>query len=45
MKKNMRKLLALLATVAMMLTVLPLGVLSASAEATNLITNGDFETR
>ena len=42
MKMNMRKLLALLATVAMMLAVLPLGTLFASA-AGNLIANGDFE--
>ena len=44
MKMNMRKLLALLATVAMLLTVLPLGALFSLAVGTNLVANGDFET-
>ena len=42
MKKNIRKVLALLAAVAMMLTVLPLGAL-VSADS-NPVKNGDFET-
>ena len=43
MKMNMRKCLALLATLAMMLSVLPMGTLFASAADVNLIANGDFE--
>ncbi len=44
MKKNIRKVLALLAAVAMMLTVLPLGTLVASADSANFIVNEDFES-
>ena len=45
MKMTMRKLLAILATLAIMCTVLPLGTLfSATADAANLFVNGDFET-
>ena len=45
MKMTMRKLLAILATLAMLCTVLPLGTLfSATADEANLFVNGDFET-
>lgn len=45
MKMTMRKLLAILATLAMLCTVLPLGTLfSAMADEANLFVNGDFET-
>ncbi len=44
MKKNIRKVLALLAAVAMMLTVLPLGTLVASADDKNMIVDGGFES-
>ena len=43
MKKNVSKILALLAVVAMLCSVLPMGAMVATA-ATNLITNGDFES-
>ena len=42
MKKNMRKLLALLVTVAMLCTVVPFGALVSAS--TNLVKNGDFES-
>ena len=45
MKMTMRKLLAVLATLAILCTVLPLGALfSAVADGDNLFVNGDFET-
>lgn len=45
MKMTMRKMLAVLATLAILCTVLPLGALfSAVADGDNLIVNGDFET-
>ena len=44
MKMTMRKLLAILATLAMLCTVLPLSTLfTASADEANLFVNGDFE--
>ena len=44
MKMTMRKMLAILATLAILCTVLPLGALfSAVADGDNLFVNGDFE--
>ncbi len=44
MQIKMRKVLALLACLAMLCTLLPLGVFTVSAATTNLVVNGDFET-
>ena len=45
MQIKMRKVLAVLACVAMLCTLLPLGVVSVAAEdASDFVTNGDFET-
>ncbi len=45
MQINVRKLLAVLAAVALLCTVLPLsGIVTLLAAGTNLVTNGDFES-
>lgn len=44
MQIKLRKVLALLSCLAMLCTLLPLGVLSVVAEDIELLTNGDFET-
>ena len=41
---KMRKILAVLACVAMLCTVLPLGALVSAASTDGFVTNGDFET-
>ena len=43
MKTNMRKLLALLVTIAMLCTTVPFGALVSAADG-NLVKNGDFES-
>ena len=45
MQIKMRKILALLSVLAMLCTLLPVGILSVSAEdSSDFVTNGDFET-
>ena len=45
MQIKLRKVLALLSCVAMLCTLLPVGILSVSAEdSSDFVTNGDFET-
>ena len=41
---KMRKILAVLACVAMLCTVLPMGALVSAASNDGFVTNGDFET-
>ena len=43
MHSTLRKALALVSALVMLCTLLPLGIFSASAAATNLIKNGNFE--
>ncbi len=44
MKANLRKALAILMTLAMLCTILPLGAMSVAAADVDLLVNGDFET-
>ncbi len=44
MQKKLHKALAVLATLAMLCTLLPLGAMSVVAEDANLLVNSDFET-
>jgi|GEM_PF-694508 len=44
MQIKLRKILAVLSCVAMLCTLLPMGIMSVSAATTNLVVNGDFET-
>ena len=42
-KMNMKKALALLASVLILCTLIPLSAFLATADSTNLVVNGDFE--